>query len=911
MSFTSTFPTNIVKFSYVAVAPVQVGSVDSAVGRETVSARIFVLSDTVAGIEVARIEKVVSDQGAGVEQVVSLSVKTFAKDYGYGGEVAQKTYAEILVIDQSKGIDRVTSKYMERVDTAVGAEVARVYLIALDRASVVEVVVEKVFSAFDKSTAIDRSAQKEMRNIADYSNGFEASLIALRRADVAIAREVIIFARTVSDIGRWAEKRLSPVPVKAFDVATTIDITTRAVKRRFDSATGVEVSRISILVLDRGTATDIVAILSRASKDSSAGVEKRLSPVPLARFDSSSGYERSWFGYREWLRIDYAKGADKVVLRLVDRVADRAIGADISKINKFAGDRGFGVDISISMSRLIRDLATFTEKRLSPIPLLRSDRSYGYDRAWFYWWEGKRSDSAVARERLVGKQMALPDIASTVEKALIGIIDQDKAAGIDRYTCKCMQVPDRAMGYEKRLSPIPVKTYDTAQGIEVIIYRYIEKPDAGIGIEAPILEAYLAPMSQSIASKILSSIHTGYSYWVLAQEAKTFTGPRSRGVTAFAASSTSRLESSFSTSKESSTFASTMMSNTIKTDESASTEKTEVPKEVAIQSISIDMSMSKEEQAYYETSLLNKIGSSHEELEHPDTFTSKIITDALMQSPSRALYRTYIPPMLLEEVGKLSTLILAGVSREQAFKTVEIGDKIILSSPPTIIDRANQFLTRVAEQLIIQGLLISGRGEQSFISKSIEQPIALSREQKSRETQALPAIVDEKLSMGLFRSTLEQVYREVKTTLGVIEAAGTEKRYVFSKYDAVEKLLYGLYTLYRFVTASYLYLVKLQELEKGFRYVKEGDEVLHTDHNIFVDAFQLFLEFAQKLTVDRFRNDVDVNNALEALMSSVSKLRRVRSLDIITPEDHNQIVECIERAREFIKIVRKKVGLEA
>jgi hypothetical protein len=115
--------------------------------------------------------------------------------------------------------------------------------------------------------------------------------------------------------------------------------------------------------------------------------------------------------------------------------------------------------------------------------------------------------------------------------------------------------------------------------------------------------------------------------------------------------------------------------------------------------------------------------------------------------------------------------------------------------------------------------------------------------------------------------------------------------------------------LIKFVTSSFQYLVELQSLENGFRHVNEGDEILQSDHNLFVNALQLFVTFAEQLTNDRFSNDADVGIALENLKNTVSKLRIVKSFDVIVPDDHNQIVESIEMAREFIKTVRQKIGL--
>ena len=911
MSFTNTFPVNIIKLALAAIPPVQIERADSAVGGESVTTRIFILSDSASGIEITNITRFESDQGAGVEQIVSLSAYLPASDIGYSGELAQKTYAETLVIDQSEGIEEIAGRYIEIADSAGGTELAKIYLISIDGASAAEIVIEKIFASFDQSSATDRLTQKEMGSIADYSNGSEGALISFNMIDIATTSEAIIFERIIADISGGSEKRLSPIPVKSADVATTIDITVRSVRSRSDGATGIEASWISILALDKGIATDIVAILSKATKDSSAGTEKRLSPIPLAGFDTSSGYEHSQFGYREWIRIDNATGTGKVAEKYIDKVIDGSIGADISEINKYVGDRSSGIDISFTMSRLIIDRATGIENRLSPIPLLRSDGVTGYDRAWFYWWEGKSSDSAIAREGLTGKQMILPETASAIEKALIGLAGSDSAAGVDIYTSKGINVLDAAIASENRLSPIPVKVSDIAQAIEDIVYRTFTRPDAGIGNEAPIIEAYLAPMLQPLNSESSISTHEGYVNGSMNEEAKASIGAGSRGLTVFASASDNSLGSSFSTSGRSSAFADMTLANAINPDESISTEKTGVPSEVAVQSINTDNSINIEGGVYAEASDVNRINSNLVEQERAETVNSGIVNETTMQSIGHAIYRTYTPQALLDESGKLRSAENTDVSMEQTFKPIESDGKLFVSSNPISGNRSDQFLSEIAEQMISLGSKITSGDMQNFVSESIDLVINLGKEQEAGEMHGQSITIDDKIALNQLRNVMEQSYIEIKSLLPIIASYTSAERYTFNSQEFTENAIYGLTLFYRFVTASFLYLAKLQELEKSLRYVKEGDEVQHTDHNIFVDAFQLFLEFAEQITIDRFRNDPDVNGALDALKSAISNLQKVKAFDVINPEYHNQVIECLLTGREFVKIIRQKVGLKA
>jgi hypothetical protein len=101
MSFTSTLPVNLTKFSYISVAvPTLVTSLDSAIGVDAVSSMGKMAFDVGSGLDAAIVKPTSMDQGIGIEQYM-LKVKTL--DQGLGGEYT--AYMGKMAFDSASGLD--------------------------------------------------------------------------------------------------------------------------------------------------------------------------------------------------------------------------------------------------------------------------------------------------------------------------------------------------------------------------------------------------------------------------------------------------------------------------------------------------------------------------------------------------------------------------------------------------------------------------------------------------------------------------------------------------------------------------------------------------------------------------------------------------------------------------------------
>jgi hypothetical protein len=111
------------------------------------------------------------------------------------------------------------------------------------------------------------------------------------------------------------------------------------------------------------------------------------------------------------------------------------------------------------------------------------------------------------------------------------------------------------------------------------------------------------------------------------------------------------------------------------------------------------------------------------------------------------------------------------------------------------------------------------------------------------------------------------------------------------------------------LTQTYARLAEMESIVPTLRYVTLNDYVLHTDHNRVVEACQTFLKLAEALVSELFMYDPEVKNKLEEVRLATSKLRKVMVFDIVSSIDHNLTVEAIFKMREFIILVRQKLGL--
>jgi len=76
-----------------------------------------------------------------------------------------------------------------------------------------------------------------------------------------------------------------------------------------------------------------------------------------------------------------------------------------------------------------------------------------------------------------------------------------------------------------------------------------------------------------------------------------------------------------------------------------------------------------------------------------------------------------------------------------------------------------------------------------------------------------------------------------------------------------------------------------------------------------VDFCNLFLQFANQLASDLFPDDAEVKTKLSNLTYAVGKLRKAYVFDLVSPRDHNTVVDAIIKMREFMSKIREKIGL--
>jgi len=121
MSFTSTFPTNIPKFSYippVVAPPTTVSSVDSAVGIDSVSSISRQMFDYGSGSDKSFLKPFSTDIGIGIE-LSRFSVKT--SDKGSGAE--KVSYRYITLFESGKGYELVIKRFIQIFELAKTLEV--------------------------------------------------------------------------------------------------------------------------------------------------------------------------------------------------------------------------------------------------------------------------------------------------------------------------------------------------------------------------------------------------------------------------------------------------------------------------------------------------------------------------------------------------------------------------------------------------------------------------------------------------------------------------------------------------------------------------------------------------------------------------------------------------------------------
>jgi hypothetical protein len=846
----------------------------------------------------------VSDAGSGLDLAWRGDSFVVASDFGTGLE-ARLSPLFLSASDIGLTVELVIGKFFSALDSAVGSELApRILLSLLDQATTIEQVVYIAAGILKR----------------DYGYGAEQAYKPYAenmQSDQAVGSEV----------------RLSPQFRFKLDSAVGIDQTSRKDMRYLkDLASTLEQAVIGLNRFDTALAQEILT-LEKILKDLAVGSEVRLSPIPLSASDIAYATERSWFYWWEGLRTDQAIGTDQTAVKNMKPIIDQAVGSEVTKFGRLLKDTATATEMITYVNRTFRDQAFGAEQRISPSPLFRSDVASGLERAWFYWWEGKRIDQAVGTEKMVKKLMKQLDTASTIEQAFIGLKRADQALALEKIIHRALTTLDQSVGMENRLSPIPIKTTDLALALEKVIHRTLETLDQSIGTETSKVQLYLPPLPQIINATITSSTHLGAEAKLLTQKPAaqlatalrdfssiqpTRTLPQqiqitktmqTRGITAFARLIQLTLEATRSANIQQSLFIKKTFSNMPSANIQTLTRSGTAFAETLTQNINLEKLLTAKASLYKQTLTQNLLQAFHTQQTRPDTGKYASLTEIVTYAFDHAKRQTYTAPLILSQAGKLYTVTEVKLSPEQTFKTIEAMDKVTILLPMLASHVPEQYLRKTITQPIYYSYTASSSPITNIIRQTITQILLSGGEHRTKQALITPVTLTPNLILALAYKPPRPAFQSTLLTLPILHGLGWMKEYRTFIYEVIYEILCGIFSLPAYITTAYKYLKQLQDLALKFRYVNIGDYILHTDHNTIVEACQIFLKFAETLVNDLFKGDVDLTSKIEEMRTATSKLRKVLIFDIVTARDHNLTVECINKIREFIKLVRHKIGL--
>jgi hypothetical protein len=845
----------------------------------------------------------VSDAGSGLDLAWRGDSFIVTSDLGTGLE-ARLSPLFLSAYDTGLTVELVAGKAFSALDSAVGSELAKILLSLLDQASTIEQV------AYIAAGILKR----------DYGYGAEQAYKP--------------YAENMqSDQAAGSEVRLSPQFRFKLDSAVGIDQTSRKDMRYLkDLASTLEQAVIGLNRFDTALAQEILT-LEKILKDLAVGSELRLSPIPLSASDIAYTTERSWFYWWEGLRTDQAVGTDQTAVKNMKPIIDQAVGSEVTKFGRLLKDTATATEIITYVNRTFRDQAFGAEQRISPSPLFRSDVASGLERAWFYWWEGKRIDQAVGTEKTVKKLMKQLDTASTIEQAFIGLKRADQALALEKIIHRALTTLDQSVGMENRLSPIPIKTTDLALALEKVIHRTLETLDQSIGTETSKVQLYLPPLPQIINATITSSTHLGAEAKLLTQKpaAQLATALRdfssiqpartlpqqiqitktmqTRGITAFARLIQLTLEATRSANIQQSLFIKKTFSNMPSANIQTLTRSGTAFAETLTQNINLEKLLTAKASLYKQTLTQNLLQAFHTQQTRPDTGKYVSLTEIVTYAFDHAKRQTYTAPLILSQAGKLYTATEAKLSPEQTFKTIEAMDKVTILLPMLASHIPEQYLRKTITQPIYYSYTALSSPITNIIRQTITQILLSGGEHRTKQALITPVTLTPNLILALAYKPTRPTFQSTLLTLPILHGVGWMKEYRTFIYEVIYEILCGIFSLPAYITTAYKYLKQLQDLALKFRYVNIGDYILHTDHNTIVEACQIFLKFAETLVNDLFKGDIDLTSKIEEMQTATSKLRKVLIFDIVTARDHNLTVECINKIREFIKLVRHKIGL--
>jgi len=866
----------------------------------------------------------------GAEEIFVPPLPLYVTYYFYGIDIGSGLgiiHLDRTIIETAKGTS-IASILIEIRDTGTGLEVSVQLLRVLSDVSLGEEVRLSPIPlvASDTGAGVSAVPRKEMRFVKDLGFYGERSALSFLTRDLAAGIELLYFYRVVPDEAVGYELRLSPAPLTDTDLGRGLDrslfyhleiarsdsgagkgIIIGRELAIADTSRGSDISAVDKIVKDLAYGASAIYMFYRVQLDEGLGEEVRLSPIPLRTSDMGAGASVAWFYHRLDVRSDEGAGAG-VVAELGRTITDLAYGYGLPLVGVPTTDLGAGVDMVYEFYRPLLDAASGKEVRLSPVPLKSSDSGAGTSRQYsdrdtrvldlaygygipllrliqppmVHEIETKiRTSTKLAWLEHEGRGVLMPSIGTRTEAGMafemryiesIGRlydIDLSEPGTVQLYT-----ISEATARAESSISSEPMaQTIPTTLRPKAVPYTYIYGSMAAdldivrfLGID---LYGYLEP-SQAVKHPIAREIGIRLTYPLTPEMV------------------------------------------------------VEVP---SMNVVSVYDVMYPTVRGYtlLKHTLYEEVGSVAETPTREGAAITREVAEILIDALSRATRSgQFISSEMVEEMYGALQHVARGMRylAHDVFEEAVLGLTTIISTKPmetvaTVLEPVLGLSKRVAEAVKIvhtvmqevsttidANILADAMKSASVVDELLGGLVPYVRE-VAREVLS----VVEEVPASLWVGARPSGYIPLEAIDGLVPALSKELHLGVEQLAELLEPLVSIRRRVKFVTRTYRIAKLLYDLVQRMRYVKSGDAVSHRDHNLFVDFCQLFLEFAKQIYHDAFEGDMEVKEKVDALEQTVSNLRRVYALDLILPEDHNTVVEALEKMRDFVTTIRRKLGL--
>jgi len=789
-----------------------------------------------------------------------------------------KAYVLKFVSDSATSLDKLLELNLPVADESLGADTLiqhEAHNVVSDLGSGIDIL--SIFDRYFKDTSVgEEFPAKILLKLKEYATGSDLAILGVSvfSEDSAIASEI----------------RLSPIFKSVIDESCGSDLLKYIEKICKDIGSGVELSKLSLLARDLAEGYDIAKAIQVAitKYDSAIGKDIRLSPVFISTTDLSSGYS---------------------ALSIRGRVhSDSAIGIDIGYKGYLVKDTTTGYEFVKSILRIQRDVGHGLEIRLSPIPIKVEDISKGVDISKLVYREYLAKDEAIGYSIVAQKTSRIRDIGCGLELAVQTISAKEVAKGLEKIVGRSIQIGDSSFGIETRLSPIPLWLKDTSKGVEkLILDKEAFVKDISTGIEKLQIRVPLPTQYEIINMELSTNVihdtilRKPISNVIRAESTITVTATPKIKVTTL--SQFVRLS-----------FELKMLLNKVLT------RYIEYAIRISEQLSIIQQNLSRSIESRLDFSIRKSITTKYidpaqiefvekipiERTLKPFANYKKIlnINEEFRHYLGRRMINHLISRVielqeLIESVNKLS------ISSENKFRTLSVTDSFRgvapkITTTPATLTKSASMVEDFGETLKLRTAQISKMSltrEQSVkvfatLFKSQIEPIALKRFDSMFGGHKLTTIY---LPPETYM-TVEEIFRGLKM----------EKGFRYKGVYLYEGFILSLLGILTKVLESYKHLLELDVFCKKMRYVGIGDPVLPSDINVFKDAFELFVKFAETLYNEAFKGDEDVKRCLDELKECLEKFKKVWHFEITIPTHRNQVVNLIMKARKFLETAWEK-----